>query len=628
MSTQNHSGWEHQLGALPLGFAEFSDPWRANRLQDSCSTMRRFAVVRLTALLLVFVAGLRNVFASKHTWTVRRDWNALGTHGTRETVKDLESCMSKAKGHAQFSFAQDSKHCYYSDGTSFDGEGDDHVTSGCVAQKVKNCGGPASDDWWTVTTDWNALGTSGERKDAEDLAKCLKLAHGHAQFSYAKDSGHCYFSDSKKFEGKSGSSVTSGCVAAEVKDCAPDAPAVCSQAEKDWPTFATSADLSGSSWGAYFKDLYGQLPPDDQYPLKISDWWFLYGSLVKAHGVKLPKSTGRCPPPNCALNLFDENNRYCPANTQWIWHPPPYAAFADSTWVEVMHEQDPFGDEKIGAWFVHAKGSGVWYNIGRSISFKEHSDAYAHFNANGNEDMCRAAASAGYDTVQFTEHVDHVNYPCDRIGGYPFMNIEIVAVKLQGTYSCGADKAPDDNTLRSGWANQKCKCDNSLEFANCGRSLLSAAQRGSSLQALQSTVQAHCSLSTPKDPHWFAECNRDGGCMRIAVASSMHALVLSNASYGTSVTNGFMWCIDRANSIIYTKLVGHPSRSAAFFSVTDAASSDSCKFLALRRLDGDHIRVYTDGPSSSSASGLTCSLEWNGTSDPVANVSLHVQPLL
>ena len=134
--------------------------------------------------------------------------------------------MSKAKGHAQFSFAQDSKHCYYSDGTSFDGEGDDHVTSGCVAQKVKNCGGPASDDWWTVTTDWNALGTSGERKDAEDLAKCLKLAHGHAQFSYAKDSGHCYFSDSKKFEGKSGSSVTSGCVAAEVKDCAPDAPAV------------------------------------------------------------------------------------------------------------------------------------------------------------------------------------------------------------------------------------------------------------------------------------------------------------------------------------------------------------------------------------------------------------------
>ena len=39
--------------------------------------------------------------------------------------------------------------------------------------------------------------------------------------------------------------------------------------------------------------------------------------------------------------------------------------------------------------------------------------------------------------VIFLAHRDHVNYPCDTAGKYPYMNVEIVAVKLQGTYSCG-----------------------------------------------------------------------------------------------------------------------------------------------------------------------------------------------
>ena len=60
-----------------------------------------------------------------------------------------------------------------------------------------------------------------------------------------------------------------------------------------------------------------------------------------------------------------------------------------------MHERDPFGDEHNGAWYLYAKGSGVWYNIGKTISFPEHADAYAHFNAFDNEAMSRAAAAAG-----------------------------------------------------------------------------------------------------------------------------------------------------------------------------------------------------------------------------------------
>ena len=125
--------------------------------------------------------------------------------------------------------------------------------------------------------------------------------------------------------------------------------------EKGWPNFASVAELAASPWGAYFTDVYGALPKPAVFPLDTSAWWMLYDSLLTKHAVPLPHSAGKCAPPNCQLNLFDTNNAYSPAS-QWIWHPPPYAAFADSQWVEVMHERDPFGDEHNGAWFLYAKG--------------------------------------------------------------------------------------------------------------------------------------------------------------------------------------------------------------------------------------------------------------------------------
>jgi hypothetical protein len=70
-----------------------------------------------------------------------------------------------------------------------------------------------------------------------------------------------------------------------------------------------------------------------------------------------------------------------------------------------MHKADPFGDEHYGAWFLYTKGSAVWYRIGRYITFDEHADAYNHFGANSNEDMCKAAAKADFDSVIFLKHV-------------------------------------------------------------------------------------------------------------------------------------------------------------------------------------------------------------------------------
>ena len=97
-------------------------------------------------------------------------------------------------------------------------------------------------------------------------------------------------------------------------------------------------------------------------------------------------------------------------------------------------------------WMVFAPGSGIWFNLGVTISFAEHADAYSHFKvaAGGdmNQELSKAAAAAGYDSIQFLAHVDHTNYQCDthHTGrpGFDYMGLEIVATKLVGTYACGS----------------------------------------------------------------------------------------------------------------------------------------------------------------------------------------------
>ena len=58
----------------------------------------------------------------------------------------------------------------------------------------------------------------------------------------------------------------------------------------------------------------------------------------------------------------------------------------------------------------------IYFNLGKTIAFAEHGDAYSYFNVPGGGDMNSAmsqiAASQGYASVQFLAHVDHVSYQC------------------------------------------------------------------------------------------------------------------------------------------------------------------------------------------------------------------------
>ena len=238
-----------------------------------------------------------------------------------------------------------------------------------------------------------------------------------------------------------------------------------------WPEFATKDALQQSPWAKYFTSLYGELPVS--YPLHLSEFWCFYLDKMQAAEVTPPTSVGACPTSAGAPlgQRYDQNNAYSSKDLTWLWHPlsstPPYEGFPSNSIVEVTHHRDPFGDEHHGMWFLYGKGTGVFLQIGNTKIFNEHADAESYFGAHGNEDMCQKAAAGGYDSIQFIRHVDGVNYPCAKGIGASWMNMEIVATRLVGTYPCGQAQGTAA-ALRAGWNGDKpCKCDPSNPNTNC-----------------------------------------------------------------------------------------------------------------------------------------------------------------
>jgi len=246
---------------------------------------------------------------------------------------------------------------------------------------------------------------------------------------------------------------------------------------KDCPVaFANPSELQASPWGTYYKAVYGSIP-NSGYPINPLSIWMLYDDQLDKAGVhNAPISVGACLDKSDPDKTPEEHQRfvkasyYQPPGVSWMWHPYPYPALTGNSWQEVIHQADPFGDEHFGTWFIYAPGSGIFFNVGNTKSFPEHEDAYKFFGVAGgqvNEVMSQKAASAGYDSVQFLAHKDHINYPCDRQAGLDYMGLEIVGVKLVGTHACGSSTGRSPS-IRAGWrAAVECVCDNGKKFLNC-----------------------------------------------------------------------------------------------------------------------------------------------------------------
>lgn len=133
-------------------------------------------------------------------------------------------------------------------------------------------------------------------------------------------------------------------------------------------------------------------------------------------------------------------------------------------------------------WFAMSAGTGVWFNLGRTISFNEHGDAFAHFDIAGAEEnqLAPRARAAGYDTVQFLKGDSSVTPCCTKLGLGALCQgfTEFVSTRLNGTFPCGGDDS--QSFFRAGWnATRPCECseanvgptadptDASANYINC-----------------------------------------------------------------------------------------------------------------------------------------------------------------
>ena len=181
------------------------------------------------------------------------------------------------------------------------------------------------------------------------------------------------------------------------------------------------------------------------------------------------------------------NNPLSPSKISWSWHNPqpqkpeaPQSPIPNHTWVEVMHREYP-KDEKAGAWMFYAPGSGIWFNLGNSITFMTHGDGFEYFNASfninsthnnpkcvnnsnittTNECMSTVAAEMGYDSIQFLDTWP-LSCPSKKIPNATKanMNYEFVAVKMQGEFACTSANGTSP-VIRTGWrGDRQCTCIN------------------------------------------------------------------------------------------------------------------------------------------------------------------------
>jgi hypothetical protein len=208
----------------------------------------------------------------------------------------------------------------------------------------------------------------------------------------------------------------------------------------------------------------------------------LYEAAMSKAGVKAPTAGGICPSGRSKGSYFHSEITYPHdlPGAGFLLQPPPYQAsqFTNNAWVEVMHGSGGGvgSDENIGAWFYWLKGSGIWYNLGKQISFPDHLNSWLHFGVmpwhagtlTDDEAMSKAASAAGYDSVIYLAHFDEGTCPpCCMLSGFRFYLVEIVAVKLVGKYACASRTG---RGVRAGWQGSRpcgCREFGHKSFINC-----------------------------------------------------------------------------------------------------------------------------------------------------------------
>lgn len=252
------------------------------------------------------------------------------------------------------------------------------------------------------------------------------------------------------------------------------------------PSFATrNALASDKGWSAYFSGLYGGLPPEAAFPIDTAALWLLHTDIKGAVNPAARLQIHDCPTqPGDAFQRMSIDHDL--ANTVSLLRLGPFTAMPDHALVEVTHCRDKEAVEnEAGAnWMYRADGSGIFFNVGKTIAFQRHRDLVHRFLRGQRcpDDEClgngglsegfAVAAREGYDSVQFLAHPDQrcSGHADTAARGVPTAH-EIVDVRpgASGQYACGVKDAKKTR-YTSGWGGtQPCSCSNDFACSNCRR---------------------------------------------------------------------------------------------------------------------------------------------------------------
>merc|ERR1711865_1182745 len=237
-------------------------------------------------------------------------------------------------------------------------------------------------------------------------------------------------------------------------------------------------------WSSYFTAVYGGIPSDGLggYPICTGSFTQIAQKIggMTTTPTQCADSTAT---DGALVNALSTNAdpdggivSYV-ANSQNFGHVVP-----DDAWVEVQHKA--FAQDKNMAWMYLTFGSAVWWNVGKSVNFKDHADASQGLLAHGChddtehkgapvpteceqdfDDWAKTATQQGYKSIQITAHYDCTcaeKGVSSWSGGQRRCPTEILDLVGNGQSGCASTE------YKAGWgASKACVCDTSLKYANC-----------------------------------------------------------------------------------------------------------------------------------------------------------------
>ena len=186
-------------------------------------------------------------------------------------------------------------------------------------------------------------------------------------------------------------------------------------------------NLRTSPWYMYLTKIYSDMQLQwmlDMGPIDMQDFWIIQPKLLPPSlRSVLPEPLPERP----SFYLFTVLDPHVSGETSAVYQYQYHGVAAggldlnfkllrgvpDDTWVEVQR-----GADSVGAyvWFYYMKGSGNWLNVGKTLSFIDHANAFERFRIatppdDGDQrqtNLAKAALADGYDSIQFTMRSEEI----------------------------------------------------------------------------------------------------------------------------------------------------------------------------------------------------------------------------